>query len=130
MLQRKKPLARKRPLGASAPPRSANRDLADRACDAVWQVLSDHRIAGCGFCRDERLGPYRIDFLCPGARAAVLVDADPESPRAIWLQDAGYRVFVFAPETVVYQPLSVLDALDEAYTLRIARPAKFPKPAS
>lgn len=67
----------------------------------LWQALRKGRLAGLRFRRQHPIGPYILDFYCPGARLAVEIDGlahddaarvSHDERRDTWLAQRGVRV--------------------------------------
>lgn len=124
MLRRKKPLTRKTPLRAKPKPHAdGERDGGDLRIEAerkVWLLLENRGAAGLRFRRNERVGTYRCDFLCPAARLAILLNSENgDDERAAALHSQGYRVLAFAAAEACRDPQIVHDAIADAFTLRV-----------
>jgi Uncharacterized protein conserved in bacteria len=125
LLERKKPLTRKKALGPgkkagfgqrrySMAGKSAHAPEDDdrriKAHGALWQLLKDR--TAFPFQEYERLGMVVTDFTCPAARIAVVIGEDaPALP--------GYRLFCFAADEVLADPQAVHTAITASFSLRI-----------
>ena len=109
-MQRRKPLTRKTGLKGHGKRR-------DGAADALWSALQDHPLARFGFRREERIGPFVVDLVCPNARLAILI-GDGEDERWQWLEAAGWRVLTFANNE---DSQRILDEIACAFELRPVR---------
>jgi very-short-patch-repair endonuclease len=120
LLQRKKPLARRKPLKSSGMNRPKRRSSADAAA-TLWSILKDREVAGLKFRPREIVGPYVVDFVCPAARLAILIDGEePRDPeQAPWLRANGYRVLTFSEREVRSNPGIVLDAVAQVFEFRV-----------
>jgi very-short-patch-repair endonuclease len=67
----------------------------------VWSRLRGRQLDGWKFRRQHPIGPYFVDFFCPGARLAVEIDGpdhdfEPriayDERRQAWLEASGLRV--------------------------------------
>lgn len=124
MLQRKKPLTRKKALRNKAPLRTkgiGHRHAAesDDAADKLWTLLETR--AGPPFTRNERIGPYRADFACPAAKLVILFENGEDPPRRDWFSAQDWRVLSFDAAETARDPDRVIDALSAAFTLRIVK---------
>jgi very-short-patch-repair endonuclease len=123
VLQRKKPLTRKKPLRAKISMRSqkfAVRDTAvDEAARKLWPLLVARN--GPPFSQNERIGPYRADFVSLPAKLVILIANEDDPARQDWFASQNWRVLSFAAETVLDNPDSVLNAVSAAFTLRVVR---------
>lgn len=119
MLQRKKPLTRKKALRAKAPlhAKRALRATADDAARKLWPLLAER--AGPPFTQAVRLGPWCADFACLAAKLVILIDNDDDPARRDWFVAQGWRVLSPAPDA---DPERVLDDVAAAFTLRIVKP--------
>jgi very-short-patch-repair endonuclease len=108
------------------PNRSAfARRLRHGATDAerrLWYRLRSRQINGAKFVRQERIGPYTVDFACREQRLIIEVDGgqhatDPrDAVRDNWLRDRGYRVLRFWNNDVLSNTNGVLEAIAAALT--------------
>jgi 2-isopropylmalate synthase len=89
-------------VGVSANQRSRARGMRRAPTDAelrLWRLLRDRRLDGLKFRRQVPVGPYIVDFLCPGSRLIVEADGSQhaESPRDkardAYLESQGWKVF-------------------------------------
>ncbi len=75
-----------------------------------------------GFRRQYPMGPFVLDFYCPGARLVVEVDGDVHAERAeydlertVWLeQQRQCRVLRFTNDEVLHNLEAVLEAISAA----------------
>jgi len=75
----------------------------------IWIRIRGRRLNGWKFRRQQPIGPYYVDFYCPGARLVVEVDGPThddyawayDARRDAWLEAEGYRV--------VHLPVSAID---------------------
>jgi very-short-patch-repair endonuclease len=65
----------------------------------LWSVLRGRRLAGLKFRRQEPLGQYIVDFVCPEKNLIVELDGSSheekrvhDEVRTAWLVSHGYRV--------------------------------------
>src|SRR5215471_10616144 len=88
--------------------------------DATDAGLRSRQIDGAKFVRQERIGPYVVDFVCRERRLIIEVDGgqhatDPrDAARDIWLSDRGYRVLRFWNNDVLANTEGVLEAIATA----------------
>jgi very-short-patch-repair endonuclease len=86
----------------------------------LWYRLRSGQVDGAKFVRQERIGPYVVDFVCRELRLIVEVDGgqhatDPrDAVRDAWLSDRGYRVFRFWNNDVLANTEGVLVAIAAA----------------
>ena len=148
MLDRKKPLTRKKPLGpgkkalakggwrkkasvkSSAHSESEahqndhpKENIGERAHQALWELLKDQKTRGMRFVEYEKLGTFVVDFFCPAARLVLLLN--DEGPLAALLEAQNYRVLSLDAEEIVVNPQAALDVLADSLTLRLV-----PKPGT
>jgi very-short-patch-repair endonuclease len=96
----------------------------------IWSRLRRRQLGGWKFRRQHPIGPYVVDFYCPGAKLVVEFnglshDADErresyDQRRQAWLEGEGYRVVNLAFETeedevdaLVAAIAATLDRLEE-----------------
>jgi very-short-patch-repair endonuclease len=122
LLQRKKPLTRRQPLrprmcSSTAPERDAKAE-AERK---LWVLLADREVAGLRFRQRESVGPFAADFYCPAARFVILVNGEETADplKTAWFRSQGYRVLTFDAAEVASNPQGVLDAIADAFMLRV-----------
>lgn len=144
MLERKKPLKRRKPLGPgkkalargswrkrsddsqSTPnhsePGQSGIDTKARAHAALWPLLRDG-VRGFAFREHERLGPVIADFFCPAAQLVLEIVIDTEDAGSAWIEAQGYRVLRFDAGSLARNPQQALEAIADCFTLRvISRP--------
>jgi very-short-patch-repair endonuclease len=105
----------------------------------LWYRLRSRQIYGAKFVRQERIGPYVVDFVCREQRLIVEVDGgqhatDPrDAVRDAWLSDRGYRVLRFWNNDVLSNTEGVLEsiaaALSEAAGAQNRGGAPSPRPS-
>jgi len=68
----------------------------------VWGRLRARRFAGYKFRRQMPIGPYIVDFVCPGRRLILELDGgqhtqqmEYDTKRTLWLQSQGFEVLRF-----------------------------------
>ncbi len=86
----------------------------------LWYRLRSRQIDGAKFVRQERIGPYVVDFVCREQRLIIEVDGgqhatDPrDAVRDEWLTERGYRVLRFWNNDVLSNTDGVLQAIAAA----------------
>jgi very-short-patch-repair endonuclease len=96
--------------------RGLRRDATD-AERRLWWRLRSRQIDGAKFVRQERIGPYVVDFVCRERRVIIEVDGgqhatDPgDAVRDSWLSDRGYRVLRFWNNDVLANTEDVLESI-------------------
>ena len=119
MMQRRKPLVRRKGLKAVA---GQTRTAAPEAERRLWAVLRDHRIAGMRFQRQQPVGPYVADFTCPGAKLVIEIERERSEEdgeaRAAWFAVQGYRVLHIPQWQALRDPQAVLDEIARMFELR------------
>ena len=97
--------------------------------DALWARLRRRQLKGFKFRRQQPIGPFFTDFLCPEAKLVVEIDGSQhanelarDESRTEFLRDAGYNVLRFwnheirsEIDTVVQR---IADALEQSRTSR------------
>src|SRR5215813_508974 len=106
------------------PARTArSRRLRIDATDAerrLWYRLRSRQIDGAKFVRQERVGPYVVDFVCREQRLIIEVDGgqhatDPrDAVRDAWLSARGYRILRFWNNDVLSNTEGVLGSIAAA----------------
>jgi len=91
----------------------------------LWRHLSNRQLEGFKFRRQQAIGRYIADFVCPAARLIVEVDGDTHDEATDRVRDAalaglGYRVVRVTNRDVMGNMEGVLGGIAEA--LREARP--------
>jgi very-short-patch-repair endonuclease len=85
----------------------------------LWQHLRRGQLSRFGFRRQYPMGPFIVDFYCPGARLVVEVDGDVhverveyDTERTRWLeQQRRCRVLRFTNDEVLHNLDAVLEAI-------------------
>jgi very-short-patch-repair endonuclease len=105
----------------------------------LWYRLRSRQIEGAKFVRQERIGPYVVDFVCREQRLIIEVDGgqhatDPrDAIRDAWFSDRGYRVLRFWNNDVLANTEGVLEAiaaaLFDAASARTRGGAPSPRPS-
>ncbi len=87
--------------------RATAKELRANATEAeqrLWLHLRSRQMSGLRFRRQQPLGPYIVDFLCPAAKLVIELDGSQhrtaenaayDTARTIWLEKRGYRVLRF-----------------------------------
>lgn len=93
----------------------------------LWRQLRRQQLAGARFRRQQPLGGYIVDFVCPALRLIIEIDgsqhvaaADADRTRTQQLESLGYRVLRFWNPEVMEQRLAVLEAIARAIEERRA----------
>ena len=88
----------------------------------LWYRLRSRQINDAKFVRQERIGPYTVDFVCREQRLIIEVDGGQhatdsrDTVRESWLRDRGYRVLRFWNNDVLSNTDGVLEAIASALT--------------
>ena len=86
----------------------------------VWSMLRAGRFRGLKFRQQHRLGPFIVDFYCPGLSLAIELDGEQhfsdlgkmsDEARTQMLKDHGIRLIRFQNAAVLVNPGIVLDAI-------------------
>ena len=86
----------------------------------LWNHLKNRKLRGRKFRRQDSVGPYILDFYCPGERLAVELDGaahdheaaqDRDSRRTLFLEKAGIRVVRFENCEVIENLEGVLEII-------------------
>ncbi|MDO9468725.1 MAG: endonuclease domain-containing protein [Thiobacillus sp.] len=95
------------------------RQLRSKQTDAetlLWSRLRAHRLFGLKFRRQQPIGVYIVDFLCPEKKLIVELDggqhqerADYDSNRDAWLESEGYVVLRYWNNEVMENLEGVLE---------------------
>src|SRR5258708_34121866 len=74
----------------------------------LWSRLRGKQLEGFRFRRQQPIGPYIVDFLCPAAKLVIEVDGGQhatdeqrDAARSGWLEERGYRVLRFCNNDVL-----------------------------
>ncbi len=100
------------------------RENASDAERRLWSILRRKQIKGQRFSRREAIGPYLVDFYCPGAKLVIeLDDGLPDTARALdaqtqWLTSQGYQVARLKVEDVRRRPWPTVNQLARKFRLR------------
>src|SRR5229473_405162 len=120
-------------VGSEASPRSSTL-VADAR---LWNHLKDRSLRGRKFRRQHSVGPYVLDFYCPGERLAVELDGaahdheaaqDRDALRTRFLQSAGIRLVRFENREVIDNLEGVLVVIARQFA--IACPPRRPSAAT
>lgn len=97
----------------------------------LWRHLRNRRPQGWKFRRQNEIGLYVVDFVCPDAGLIVELDGGQHDDQLIYdeartrkLGEQGYRVLRFWNNEVLKNVEDVLEVILEA----LARPAPHPSP--
>ncbi len=81
----------------------------------LWERLRHHRLGGLHFRRQQRLGPFIVDFYCHEARLVVEVDGEVheqqrerDAERDRFLASGGLRILRFPNDQVLYNTEAVV----------------------
>ena len=103
--------------------RTFRKELRNRLTPAearLWTLLKGSQLEGRKFRRQHSVGPYILDFYCPGERLAIELDGaahDSETAqrhdheRTLFLQHFGINVLRFENKWVFQEPDGVLTAI-------------------
>jgi very-short-patch-repair endonuclease len=114
--------------------RRLRRDSTD-AERRLWYRLRSRQISSAKFVRQERIGPYTVDFVCRDRRLIIEVDGgqhatDPlDAVRDSWLHDRGYRVLRFWNNDVLSNTDGVLEAIAAALMETAGAPTRGEAPS-
>ena len=91
----------------------------------LWHRLRAHRLAGHYFKRQQPIGRFIVDFICPGRRLIIEVDGehhqsqlDADGERTEFLEALGYRVLRFSNHEVLKQTAAVLGRIRRDISLK------------
>ena len=107
------------------PHRKRLRNESTSAEATLWLALKNKQLDGLRWRRQHGIGPYIVDFYCPGAKLAVELDGavhstpqaqDYDDARTHHLTASGVRVLRFENRAVFEQPDAVLAAIRTAAT--------------
>jgi len=96
----------------------------------LWRELRAKRFTDFKFKRQQRLGPYIVDFVCFKRRLIVEIDGGQhdevvDAERTNWLEQQGFRVVRYWNNDVLGNLKGVLSDLLE----RLANPPPLPNPS-
>jgi very-short-patch-repair endonuclease len=86
----------------------------------LWRALKELPIEGSHFRRQAPIGPYVVDFFCPGKRLIIELDgghhnadetAKRDRQRQLWLENEGYCVLRFWNSEVAGDLRAVLERI-------------------
>ncbi|MCP5395744.1 MAG: endonuclease domain-containing protein [Sphingomonadaceae bacterium] len=100
----------------------------------LWRNLSNSQLEGLKFRRQEVIGPYIADFMCPARSLIVEVDGDTHDEvkdrlRDGELADFGFHVLRVTNEEVMRNMDGVLQAIGLAAEGRVSRHMPHPNPS-
>ena len=84
---------------------------------ALWTLLRAKRFVDFKFRRQQPIGPYIADFVCPVAKLIIEADGSqhadsiPDIRRSNWLEANGYRVLRIWNNDILARPASVSEAI-------------------
>ncbi len=92
---------------------------------ALWKHLRMRQIEGHKFRRQQSLGRYIVDFVCPEKKLIIELDGGQhselvasDSVRTAWLEAQGFRVLRFWNHQVLADIEAVKEAIREALLRR------------
>jgi very-short-patch-repair endonuclease len=97
---------------------------ASDAARKLWSILRRKQIAGEPSKRQEPIGPYLVDFYCPGAKFVIALDDGlPGKGRDLdaqtqWLTSQGYTVLRLNAEDVRRDASPTLKHLGRKFRMR------------
>ncbi|WP_211259128.1 endonuclease domain-containing protein [Dyella japonica] len=98
----------------------------------LWHHLRNRRLQGWKFRRQNEIGLYVVDFVCPDAGLVLELDGGQHGDQLIYdeartrkLEEQGYRVLRFWNNDVLTNTESVLEVILEA----LASPDPSPQPS-
>jgi very-short-patch-repair endonuclease len=102
----------------------------------LWSRLRAHRLLGLKFRRQQPIGAYVVDFLCPEKKLIVELDGgqhqdrtDYDQGRDDWLQSEGYVVLRYWNNDVMTNVQGVLEDISRvAGVVAEASPSPQPLP--
>ena len=100
----------------------------------LWRALSNSQVDGLKFRRQEVIGPYIADFMCPARSLIVEVDGDTHDQAKDRLRDdvlaeSGFRVVRVGNADVMSNAEGVVDAIRLAAVGRSSRHNPHPNPS-
>jgi len=110
--------------------RRLRRDMTD-AERRLWSFLRNRALSGLKFRRQQPVGPYIVDFICPEAGIVIELDGGQharsrtDAARTALLQALGYRVLRFWNNDVLTRTAVVLDVI---HAVAVAGPHPNPLP--
>lgn len=110
------------------------RATATEAERKLWALLRGKQLGGYRFRRQQPIGPYIVDFLCPSVRLVVELDGGQhgkdealayDAARDGFLRAGGYRVLRFINADVLRDPHQVTETILHA----VSEAGPLPDPA-
>ena len=100
----------------------------------LWRNLSNSQLGGLKFRRQEVIGPFIADFMCPARALIVEVDGDTHDEAKDRLRDEelaefGFLVLRVTNGDVMGNPEGVLSAILQAAEARTSRHSPHPNPS-
>ncbi len=96
----------------------------------MWTMVRGSAVAGCKFRRQQRIGPFFVDFVCQSARLILEIDgeshaqsADADQARTRFLEREGYRVVRFTNADVLTNPEGIYREVETALAPSPSHPA-------
>ena len=92
----------------------------------LWSHLKSRKLRGRKFRRQDSVGPYILDFYCPGERLAVELDGaahdheaaqDHDTRRTLFLKRAGIQVVRFENREVIENLEGVLEIIARQFMI-------------
>ena len=92
----------------------------------LWSHLKNRMLRGRKFRRQDSVGPYILDFYCPGERLAVELDGaahdhegaqDRDTRRTLFLEAAGIRVVRFENREVIENLEGVFEVIAREFVI-------------
>lgn len=99
--------------------RSFRRDATD-AERVLWQKLKNGGLSGFKFARQEPIGPYIANFVCPDTKLIIEIDGDSDltddelvinDRRTFIFEGLGFRVIRFTNEAILESADGVLQLI-------------------
>jgi very-short-patch-repair endonuclease len=88
---------------------------------ALWGHIRLRQLEGCKFRRQQPLGRYIVDFVCPEKKLIIELDGGhhaekvaPDVERTAWLEARGFRVLRFWNHDVLTNIEVVKEAMRDA----------------
>ncbi len=127
MVERDKPATRQQaPKTVFASQQRKNASEGERR---LWSILRRKHIKGERFKHHEPIGPYVVDFVCPGAKLVILLDDGLPHPgpqgldaKAGWLTSQAYQVVRLRAEDVRRRPWPIVHQLARKFRIRDVPP--------
>ena len=103
------------------------KDLRNNATPAeaqLWNALKKRQLAGRKFRRQHSIGPYIVDFYCPGERLVIELDgashdgplrSEYDAERQAYLEAKDIRVIRFENKQVFEDPDGVLAYIEKQF---------------